>query len=75
MRYIRSEQSSTGENVEHIVLDLSGEDRKIVCIQCLESSWIIEFVKKKMLIFVIDCLIYRSNSHWHNCYQSIGWAC
>ncbi|QCD92129.1 solute carrier family 26 [Vigna unguiculata] len=24
MRYIRSEQSSTGENVEHIVLDLSG---------------------------------------------------
>jgi len=25
MRYIRSEQASTGDGVEHIILDLSGE--------------------------------------------------
>jgi len=25
MRYIRSEQVSTGDHVEHIILDLSGE--------------------------------------------------
>ena len=38
MRYIRSEQSSNGDAIEHIILDLSGKICPTLCIIVVENS-------------------------------------